>query len=62
MVKRVRYPENLKLKLEVVKSGRSITDLAKDIGVSRLVLSQTVNGHYKGANVVPLLKQELGIK
>lgn len=59
MKNKVRYPENLPLKLAIVQSGRTVTELADKIGVSRLVLSNTVNGHYKGTNVVPKLKEEL---
>lgn len=60
--KKVKYPENLPLSVEVFKSGQTITDLASKIGVSRVVLSQVVNGHYKGDNIVPKLKAELGIE
>ena len=59
--KNVKYPENLPLKVEVVKSGRTIKELAEKIGYSRIILQQTVNGHYKGVNVVPRLKEELGL-
>lgn len=60
-IKNVKYPENRYLKLEVVKADRTITDLANEIGCSREVLSMTVNGHYKGENIVPRLKQVLGL-
>jgi len=56
---KVKYPDNLDLKLSIVKSGRSVTELADTIGVSRKTLSDTVNGHYKGANIIPLLQNEL---
>lgn len=59
--KKVKYPENIQLKGLIAVSGRTITELAKAIGVSRQVLNITVNGHYKGSNIVPRLKQELGI-
>lgn len=59
--KKVKYPENLALKLEVVKSGRTITELAEAIGYARVIVQQTVNGHYKGVNVVAKLKDELGL-
>lgn len=55
------YPENLKLKDAIRDSGRTVTHVAKKIGVSRVVVSNCVNGYYKGTNVVPKLKQELGI-
>lgn len=57
-----RYPENLELKIDVVRSGRTTQDLADSIGFSRVIISQTINGHYKGINVVPALKKELGLK
>jgi len=56
-----KFPENLKLKKPVEESGRSIKHLASKIGVSRVILSNTLNGHYKGGNVIPKLKTELGI-
>lgn len=61
-IERVRYPENLHLKVEIVKARRNIGEVADAIGISRELLSRTVNGHYKGINVVPILKKELGIK
>lgn len=57
----IRYPENRYLKVELVKAGKSATEIAKAIGVSRGVVSLTINGHYKGINVVPAIKKELGI-
>ncbi|WP_097133701.1 hypothetical protein [Pedobacter xixiisoli] len=62
MAKEIRYPENLPLRFEVFKSGRKMKELAKAIGISRELLSYTINGHYKGINVVPKLKKELGIE
>jgi DNA-binding XRE family transcriptional regulator len=59
--KKVRYPENIYLKGLVAVSGRTIKELASKIGVSRHCLNLTVNGHYKGSNVVPALKKELGV-
>lgn len=56
------YESNLKLKEAIKESGRSITHIAMKIGVSREVVSNTVNGHYKGTNIVPKIKSELGIK
>lgn len=58
----VRYPENRYLKVELVKAGRSATEIAKAIGVTRGIVSLTINGHYKGINVIPAIKKELGIK
>ena len=57
--KEPKYPENLYLKEKVEASGYKITALAKRIGVSRLVLSNTINGHYKGTNIVPELLKAL---
>jgi DNA-binding Xre family transcriptional regulator len=57
--KEIKYPENLELKVDVIRSGRSIKSLAQSIGVSRQVLNLTVNGHYKGVNIIKLLKAEL---
>jgi DNA transposition AAA+ family ATPase len=56
------YKENLKLKEAITESGRSVTHVAKKIGLSRVVVSYTINGHYKGTNIVPKIKKELGIK
>ncbi|MBD1394296.1 hypothetical protein [Mucilaginibacter glaciei] len=53
--KKVKFPENLPLKAEVKKSGRSIRWYAQQIGVDRQTVSQTINGHYKGTNIVPKL-------
>lgn len=57
-----KYPENLYLKEAVTASGLKVKFLAEKIGVSTVVLSQVINGHYKGMNIVPKLKAELGIK
>lgn len=58
----IKYPENRYLKVELVKAGKTVTEVAQAIGVSRGVVSLTVNGHYKGVNIVPKLKKELGIE
>ncbi|PSL06573.1 helix-turn-helix domain-containing protein [Cecembia rubra] len=60
--KKVRYPQNKYLKVEVVKAERTIKDIAKEIGCSREVVSMIVNGHYKGDNIVPKIKEILKIK
>ncbi|MFC3199055.1 hypothetical protein ACFOET_15630 [Parapedobacter deserti] len=60
-MKKARYPQNLSLKLEIVKSRRTIKEIAEKIGVSREVLTNTVNGHYKGVEVIKKLKSELNI-
>lgn len=57
----VKYPENLYLKEAVDKSGLKVKFLAKRVGVSTRVTSQVINGHYKGDNIVPKLRIELGL-
>ncbi|MCH7400092.1 hypothetical protein MM236_19005 [Belliella sp. DSM 107340] len=57
--KPVPYPENTYLAVEVFKSGMTVKAIAEKIGVSRFILSRTINGHYKGNNIVPKLKKEL---
>lgn len=59
--KNVKYPENLYLRLEVFKDQRTIQEIADKIGVSRKVISDTINGKYKGLNIVPALRKELGL-
>ncbi len=59
--KKVRYPQNLPLKQAVKDSGFKISGLAKRIGYCSLTVSQTINGHYLGTKVVPLLRKELGL-
>ena len=58
----MKYPENLYLKDEVENSGQTVKHIAKVLGVSRKVVSDTINGHYKGTNIIPLLKSHLKIK
>lgn len=57
--KKVKYPENLPLKELQTASGRSVRWLSKQIGVSSLIISKTINGHYKGINIVPRLHELL---
>ncbi|QTE35992.1 hypothetical protein J3L18_23040 [Mucilaginibacter gossypii] len=54
--KKVKYPENLPLRDSIKESGKSISFLAGKLNISRVVLSNLVNGHYKGNNIVPRLK------
>lgn len=61
-MKKPRYPDNLLFKLEIVKSRRTIKEIAAKIGISREVLTNTVNGHYKGVEVIKKLKSELNLK
>ena len=39
----------------------TITEVAKNIGYNRSTVSETINGHYLGSKIVPLIKLELGI-
>lgn len=57
--KKILYPENLPLKDKVKESGMSITFLANKIGVSRCVLSNLINGHYKGVRISAELEELL---
>lgn len=53
---KVKYPDNLHLKKMVKDSGRSIKWYAGMMKVTRTTISLTINGHYKGNNIVPKLK------
>lgn len=59
--KEAKYPENKYLALEVFKSDLTQKQIADRIGCSRKVLNEIINGHYKGVNIIPKLKAELGI-
>lgn len=59
---KVKYPENLYLRLEVFKDERTIQEIANVIGVSRKVISDTINGKYKGAKIIPQLRKVLGLE
>lgn len=56
---KIKFPENLWLKVAIAKKGQSVTFVAKQIGYSRVVVSNTVNGHYKGSEVVALIEKHL---
>ena len=60
-IKEPKYPENKYLSIEVFKSGMTQEELADKIGCSRKVLNETINGHYKGVNIIPKLKAVLEI-
>ncbi|SEL09055.1 hypothetical protein [Parapedobacter koreensis] len=60
-MKESKYPENLQFKLEIVKSRRTIKEVAEKIGVSREILTRMVNGHYKGVEISKKLKIKLNI-
>lgn len=57
--KKVKYPENLYLEIEVFKDPRTQQEIADAIGFSRNILNQTIKGKYKGENVVPKLLENL---
>ena len=59
MAKKPKYPENVRLKQMQLESGKSVKFIAKKIGVSVKVVSETIHGHYKGVNIVPLIEKEL---
>lgn len=58
----VKYPENLYLKEAIENSGQTVKHIAKSINKSRKVVSDIIHGHYKGTNIIPLLKSHLNIK
>jgi hypothetical protein len=57
--KKIKYPENLYLRLEVFQDNRTQEEIAVAIGFSRKVLNETIHGKYKGTNVVPVLLKNL---
>lgn len=57
----VKYPENLYLSEAVTKSGQTVKHIAKSINRSRKVVSDTIHGHYKGTNIIPLIKAHLNL-
>lgn len=60
-MKEPRYPENIQFKLEIIRARRTIKEVAEKIGVSREILTNMVNGHYKGGEIRKKLKIELNI-
>ena len=54
-----RYPENLALKAKVALSGQTVSYWAMRIGCSREVLSNTINGNYKGVDISKRLEEEM---
>lgn len=59
--KKIKFPNNLRLKALIKEQGQSIEFVAKKIGYSRVVVSNTVNGHYKGTEVVPAIEKHLNL-
>lgn len=56
---KIKYPENLHLRLKVFQDDRTQEEIAQAIGFSRKVLNETINGKYKGTRVIPVLLQDL---
>ncbi len=57
--KEAKYPENLKIKGQMAAANITSTEMAQRIGMSRHTVNMTINGHYKGQNVVPMIEKEL---
>lgn len=57
--KKVKFPDNLSLKGRVVANRLTITWVAQQLGVSRVAVSDTLNGHKKGINIVPAVEELL---
>ncbi len=57
--KKVKYPENLQLKLKIKESGRSLTWYQKKIGVSYTWISRVIAGHDKGEDTVNKINELL---
>lgn len=57
----VKYPQNLYLRQAIKESGKSIRHIAKKCGVHEVLMSRLVNGHYKGVNIIPKIKVEIGL-
>lgn len=55
----VKFPENLIVKGKVIENRISITKLSEAIGVSRVSVNNTLNGHKKGVNIIPAIQQYL---
>ena len=59
LTQKVKYPENLPLKDKIKASGITVKHIAKELSISRRVLSDIINGSYKGSNIVPRLEAYL---
>lgn len=59
--KNIKYPGNIRLKGLIAVSEFTIDELAKKLNISRQVLSNTINGHYKGVNIVPRIEEILKV-
>lgn len=56
---KVKFPDNLKVKGKVIENRISITQLSEEIGVSRVSVNNTLNGHKKGINIIPAIQKYL---
>ncbi|MBD3748975.1 MAG: hypothetical protein IE931_05720 [Sphingobacteriales bacterium] len=54
-----KYPENLQLKGRVIEQRIKIKDLAISINYSRKIVTDTLNGDYKGTKVVAKIESYL---
>lgn len=54
-----RYPENILIKSQVVERGLSQEEIALKLDVSRQIINRTLNGHHKGENIIPRIKDLL---
>ncbi len=59
MIKIAQYPQNLILKSKIIDSGLKIGHLSEKMGISRKILSRTINGHHKGVRIVKMLNEIL---
>lgn len=59
---KVIYPQNIYLKGLIAVSQETTVSLADKIGHSRRVVSLTINGRYKGGNIIPKIFEALGIE
>lgn len=58
----VRFPENLKWRNKLFEAGITVSSMAEEIGISREALSNTLNGHKKGVNIIPKVEELLSQK
>lgn len=57
--KKIKYPDNLYLRVLVFEDPRTQQEIADAIGFSRKTLNDTINGKYKGENLIPILLENL---
>lgn len=56
---KVRFPDNLIIKGKVIEKRISITKMSEDLKVSRVAVTNTLNGHKKGINIIPAINEYL---